>query len=52
MTELILDQPVAELKEIVETSKELIFDFPKQNIIMVFFFFFKYKEFKNHVFCD
>ena len=32
--ELILDQPVKELKEVVEASKELMFDFPRPNIIL------------------
>ena len=52
--ELILDQPVKELKEVVEASKELMFDFPRPNIILSSGkheesaeISFEYREFKN-----
>ncbi|KAJ9671169.1 hypothetical protein PVL29_027244 [Vitis rotundifolia] len=33
--ELILEQHVEELKEVLKASKELLLDFPRQNIIMI-----------------
>ncbi|KAJ9704890.1 hypothetical protein PVL29_003102 [Vitis rotundifolia] len=51
---LILDQPIEELKEVEEVSKELMFDFPRPNIIMSggkheesAEISFEYREFKN-----
>ena len=35
MMEPILEQLVGELKEVVKASKELVLDFPRQNIIML-----------------
>ncbi|KAJ9670494.1 hypothetical protein PVL29_026802 [Vitis rotundifolia] len=52
--ELTLDQPVEELKEVVEASKEPMLDFPRQNIIMsgskheeLAEISYKYRKFKN-----
>ena len=54
--ELILDQPIEELKEVVEASKESMLDFPRPSIIMSggkheesIEIYFEHREFKNLV---